>query len=45
MEAKEKIRKEVAEYKEKLTVAKETIAQFKEEIAKISKSSSALAGS
>ncbi|KAL7301722.1 YEATS domain-containing protein 4 [Trichogramma pretiosum] len=38
MDAKEKIRKEVTEYKEKLTLAKETIAKFKEKIAQQSKS-------
>lgn len=43
MEARTKIKNEVAEYKEKLTLQKETIAKFKEEIAKInSKSGSAL---
>lgn len=37
MEARNKIRLEVIDLKEKLTLAKETIAKFKEEIAKISK--------
>ncbi|EFN79787.1 YEATS domain-containing protein 4 [Harpegnathos saltator] len=37
MEARNKIRFEVINLKEKLTLAKETIAKFKEEIAKISK--------
>lgn len=37
MEARNKIRLEVLDLKEKLTLAKETIAKFKEEIAKISK--------
>ncbi|XP_066599882.1 YEATS domain-containing protein 4 [Prorops nasuta] len=37
MEARNKIRLEVIELKEKLTLAKETIAKFKEEITKISK--------
>ncbi|XP_001605429.2 YEATS domain-containing protein 4 [Nasonia vitripennis] len=41
-DARTKIRNEVAEYKEKLTLAKETIAKFKDEIAKISKSGGAL---
>ncbi|XP_063974520.1 YEATS domain-containing protein 4 [Diachasmimorpha longicaudata] len=36
-EARNKIRYEVIDLKEKLTLAKETIARFKEEIAKISK--------
>ncbi|KAH0566799.1 YEATS domain-containing protein 4 [Cotesia glomerata] len=36
-EARNKIRQEVIEYKEKLTLAKETIAQFKDEIAAVSK--------
>jgi len=42
MDAKTKIRNEVVEYKEKLQLAKETIAKFKEEIAKLSKNSGAL---
>ncbi|XP_033219849.1 YEATS domain-containing protein 4 isoform X3 [Belonocnema kinseyi] len=39
MEARNKVRSEVGELKEKLTLARETIAKFKEEIAKVSKSS------
>lgn len=42
MEARNKIRLEVIELKEKLTLAKETIAKFKEEIAKISKAGGSL---
>lgn len=42
MEARNKIRLEVRDLKEKLTLAKETIAKFKEEIAKISKASGSL---
>lgn len=41
-DARTKIRNEVAEYKEKLTLAKETIAKFKDEIAKMSKSGGTL---
>lgn len=37
MEARNKVRQEIMESKGKLTLAKETIAKFKEEIAKISK--------
>lgn len=36
-EARNKIRIEVIDLKEKLTLAKETISKFKDEIAKISK--------
>lgn len=43
VEAKNKIRGEVTELKEKLTLAKETISKFKEEIAKISKTNGGLA--
>jgi len=42
MEARNKIRLEVIDLKEKLTLAKETIAKFKEEITKISKASGSL---
>lgn len=42
MEARNKIRLEVIDLKEKLTLAKETIAKFKEEIAKISKAGGSL---
>lgn len=42
MDARNKIRLEVIELKEKLTLAKETIAKFKEEIAKIPKASGSL---
>lgn len=42
MEARNKIRLEVIDLKEKLTLAKETIAKFKEEIAKISKAGGGL---
>ncbi|XP_015519216.1 YEATS domain-containing protein 4 isoform X2 [Neodiprion pinetum] len=42
VEAKNKIRGEVTELKEKLTLAKETIAKFKEEISKISKTNGGL---
>lgn len=42
LEARNKIRLEVIDLKEKLTLAKETIAKFKEEIAKISKASGSL---
>ncbi|XP_011500038.1 PREDICTED: YEATS domain-containing protein 4 [Ceratosolen solmsi marchali] len=41
-DARTKIRNEVAEYKEKLTLAKETINKFKDEISKISKSGGSL---
>ncbi|XP_033334697.1 YEATS domain-containing protein 4 Gas41 isoform X2 [Megalopta genalis] len=42
MEARNKIRLEVIDLKEKLTLAKETIAKFKEEISKISKAGGGL---
>lgn len=42
MEARNKVRGEVGELKEKLTLARETIAKFKEEISKVSKTSGAL---
>lgn len=42
MDARNKIRLEVRDLKEKLTLAKETIAKFKEEISKISKASGSL---
>ncbi|XP_003691941.1 YEATS domain-containing protein 4 isoform X1 [Apis florea] len=42
IEARNKIRLEVIDLKEKLTLAKETIAKFKEEIAKISKAGGSL---
>lgn len=42
LEARNKIRLEVIDLKEKLTLAKETIAKFKEEIAKISKAGGSL---
>lgn len=42
IEARTKIRLQVIELKEKLTLAKETISKFKEEIAKISKAGGAL---
>ncbi|XP_076168295.1 YEATS domain-containing protein 4 Gas41 isoform X1 [Ptiloglossa arizonensis] len=42
MEARNKIRLEVIDLKEKLTLAKETIAKFKDEIAKISKAGGSL---
>lgn len=42
LEARNKIRLEVIDLKEKLTLAKETIAKFKEEIAKISKAGESL---
>ena len=45
MDAKVKIKNEIAEYKEKLSIAKETIAKFKEEIAKISKTGNVLSSS
>ncbi|XP_014213186.1 YEATS domain-containing protein 4 [Copidosoma floridanum] len=41
LDAKTKIKNEIVEFKEKLTLAKETIAKFKDEIAKISKNSGA----
>lgn len=36
-EARNRVRHEVSDLKEKLTLAKETIAKFKDEISKISK--------
>lgn len=42
MEARNKIRLEVIDLKEKLTLAKETIAKFKDEIAKIPKAGGSL---
>lgn len=43
MEARNKVRGEVGELKEKLTLARETIAKFKEEISKVSKTTGGLA--
>ncbi|XP_058809624.1 YEATS domain-containing protein 4 [Phymastichus coffea] len=42
LEARTKIRNEVQEFREKLSLAKETIAKFKEEIAKLTKNSNNL---